>query len=61
MIGSLSAHEVVRVTLDGERVTGEELLPLGKRIRDIEQGPDGFIYLLTDEDEGHVWRLSPLQ
>ncbi len=60
-IGGLSAQGLVRVTLDGSSVTGEERLPLGKRIRDVEQGPDGFIYLLTDEDEGHVWRLEPLQ
>ncbi len=61
MIGGLSAHDLVRVELDGELVTGEERIPLGVRIRDVEQGPDGFIYVLTDEDDGNVWRLTPLQ
>jgi glucose/arabinose dehydrogenase len=61
MIGGLSAQELVRVETDGERVTGEERIPLGARIRDVEQGPDGFIYVLVDEDDGNVWRLAPLQ
>lgn len=61
MIGGLSAHDLVRVELDGELVTGEERIPPGVRIRDVEQGPDGFIYVLTDEDDGNVWRLTPLQ
>ena len=60
MIGGLSAHQLVRFEVDGERVMGEERIPLGVRIRDVEQGPDGFIYVLTDEDDGKVWRLAPL-
>lgn len=42
-------------------MTGEERIPLEARIRDVEQGPDGFVYVLTDEDDGNVWRLAPLQ
>ena len=60
-IGSLSAHDLVRLETDGAQVTGEERVPLGVRIRDVEQGPDGFIYVLTDQDNGNVWRLAPLQ
>jgi len=59
-IGGLSSHEVVRVELDGEEVADEERIPLGTRIRDVAQGPDGFLYVLTDEDDGNVWRLKPM-
>lgn len=60
-IGGLVAHALVRLEIDGESVTNEERIPLGTRIRDVEQGPDGFIYVLTGEDDGKVLRLVPLQ
>lgn len=59
-IGALSAQQLVRVRVEGTRVTGEERIPLGKRIRDVEQGPDGMLYVLTDEKEGQLWRIAPL-
>jgi glucose/arabinose dehydrogenase len=52
---------LVRVSIDGSGVTGEERIPLGARIRDVEQGPDGMVYLLTDQADGNIWRLSPLK
>ncbi|MEL6614695.1 MAG: PQQ-dependent sugar dehydrogenase, partial [Bacteroidota bacterium] len=58
-ISSLSKQGLVRLTLEDGAVANEELLPLGVRIRDVEQGPDGHLYVLTDADDGHVWRLSP--
>ena len=61
LIGGLSDHGLVRVEIDGQTVTGEERIPLNTRIRDVEQGPDGFVYVLTDKDDGNVWRLAPLQ
>lgn len=61
LIGGLSAAAIVRVKIDGERVTGEERIPLGARIRDVEQAPDGSVYVLTDQDDGKLWRLSPEQ
>jgi hypothetical protein len=42
-------------------VAGEENIALGSRIRDVEQGPDGAIYLLTDHPDGQVLRLRPQQ
>jgi glucose/arabinose dehydrogenase len=46
--------------LDGKVVKEERLLEdLGERIRDVRQGPDGLLYLLTDSDEGRVLRLKP--
>ncbi|MGH6912700.1 MAG: PQQ-dependent sugar dehydrogenase [Geminicoccales bacterium] len=63
LIGGLTSDGMVRVTLDEQqqRVTGEERISLGTRIRDVEQGPDGAVYVLTDESDGDVWRLTPQQ
>jgi glucose/arabinose dehydrogenase len=62
LVGSLSPGGLVRLVLDGDRVTLEERYREGElraRIRDVVQGPDGFVYLLTDEDDGKVLRLEP--
>jgi glucose/arabinose dehydrogenase len=61
LIGGLSSNGLVRVALDGAEVAGEERIPLGARIRDVEQAPDGAVYVLTDEDDGNVWRLAALE
>jgi glucose/arabinose dehydrogenase len=60
-VGSLKFGLLVRLDVDGERVTGEERLLQGfdDRIRDVRQGPDGYLYLLTDEDDGRVVRIEP--
>ncbi len=60
LIGGLSSHEVVRLVMDGDDVKEEDRLPLPARIRDVETAPDGSIYVLTDEDKGSVWRVSPM-
>ena len=61
VIGSLKFRLLARLSLDAERVTGEQrvLQPLGERIRDVRQGPDGHLYLLTDESQGAVLRVEP--
>lgn len=61
LIGGLTASGLVRLKLDGNEIVGEERIPLGARIRAVAQGPDGLIYVLTDEDDGNVWRLRPLE
>ncbi|CAA6811894.1 MAG: PQQ-dependent oxidoreductase, gdhB family [uncultured Thiotrichaceae bacterium] len=60
-VGSLKFRLLVRLELEGEKVTHEERLFKGKfgRIRDVRTGPDGFLYLLTDADNGKLIRLSP--
>jgi glucose/arabinose dehydrogenase len=58
-IGGLRSQGLVRLTLNGERVTGEERIPLGARIRDVKQGSDGALYALTDEDNGRILRITP--
>jgi glucose/arabinose dehydrogenase len=59
--GALKHHLVSRVTLDGDKALNEErmLQDLNERIRDIRQGPDGAIYLLTDNTEGRILRMAP--
>lgn len=59
LVGGLVSRGLVRLTLDGERVTGEERIDLGARIRAVRQGPDGAVYVLTDEDDGEILRLRP--
>jgi aldose sugar dehydrogenase len=59
--GGLAGQVLMRVTLDGNKVTGEERLlrEISERIRDVRQGPDGLIYLLTDATNGRILRLRP--
>jgi len=42
-------------------VTGEEhlLVDRKQRVRDVRQGPDGFLYIVTDQKDGELWRISP--
>jgi glucose/arabinose dehydrogenase len=60
-VGALKAEVLVRLSLEGEKVTGEERLlhDLGERIRDVRQGPDGALYLLTDASNGRILRVAP--
>ena len=60
--GAMSGMQLVRLELSRDgRVIGEEKLLRDrcKRIRDVRQGPDGLLYVITDEDNGEVWRISP--
>ena len=61
LVGSLLPGALVRLRIDNGRVTREEryLGELGERIRDVRQGPDGAIYLLTDSSRGRILRLDP--
>ncbi len=61
-VGSLKDRMLVRLSLEGEQVIGEErfLHDVLGRIRDVRQGPDGFLYLLTDENDGALLRLEPV-
>ena len=60
-VGALRDQMLVRLKLDGEKVVREErmLKNLLGRIRDVRSGPDGFIYLLTDDSNGALVRLEP--
>ena len=60
-VGALAGQALHRLVLDGERVVAEERLftDLGERIREVRQGPDGALWLLTDRAEGRVLRVIP--
>jgi glucose/arabinose dehydrogenase len=62
-VGALKGQILVRLVLDGNKVTGEERMfrTLNERIRDVRQGPDGYIYLLTDSENGRILRLEPVE
>ncbi len=60
LVGALRGQALHRLELDGEKVVHEERLLQGfARIRDVRVGPDGFVYLLTDERAGRLIRLEP--
>lgn len=61
LVGALKFRYLARLTVRGGRVVGEEKLlgALGQRVRDVRQGPDGYIYLLTDHGKGQLLRLLP--
>ncbi|NUS61831.1 MAG: PQQ-dependent sugar dehydrogenase [Lysobacter sp.] len=60
-IGSLAESNLIRLSLKGNAITGEErlLTDLGARIRDVRVGNDGKVYVLTDEGDGKLLRLTP--
>jgi len=60
-LGSLAQSNLIRLTLKGDAIVGEERLlqDLGARIRDVRVGKDGKVYVLTDEEDGKLLRLTP--
>jgi aldose sugar dehydrogenase len=60
-VGALAGEALVRLELDGEKIAKEERLlqPLHERIRDVRQGPDGALWLATDNSAGRILRVAP--
>ena len=59
-VGALAAGQLVRLEFGADgKVRLEERIPVGLRVRDVREGPDGALYLLTDEDDGRVLRVAP--
>jgi aldose sugar dehydrogenase len=60
-VGGMKDTKLVRLTLENDRVTGEEhlLADRGQRIRDVRQGPDGALYVVTDQPKGELWKIAP--
>jgi glucose/arabinose dehydrogenase len=60
-IGGMKDKYLVRLVFDNDRVVGEEhlLADRGQRIRDVRQGPDGALYIVTDQANGELWRVTP--
>ena len=61
LIGGMASRALVRLVLENGRVTLEEryLGELRERVRDVQQGPDGYIYIVTDNEQGQVMRIVP--
>lgn len=59
-IGALAAQSLIRLKLEGDAIVHEERLlgPLNARIRDVRQGPDGYLYLLTDAEDGALLKVG---
>ena len=60
LVSGLKEKHLARLVLDGNRVVGEErlLTDLGERIRDVAVGPDGAVWVITDEQNGKLVRLA---
>jgi glucose/arabinose dehydrogenase len=59
--GGLVSQDVRRLEVDSQgTVVTQTPIPIGQRVRDVRQGPDGFLYLLTDAPRGRLIRLEPL-
>lgn len=61
-VGALAGAQLRRVHLNGENVQEQEILLQDRadRIRDVRTGPDGYVYLLTDDSDGKILRLEPI-
>ena len=60
-VGAMKEKRLVRLTINDRRVTGEEhlLTDRNQRVRDVRMGPDGALYIVTDETAGELWKISP--
>ncbi len=58
-VGGLVSKEVIRIKIENNKAVIQETIPIGQRVRDVREGKDGFIYILTDEQSGQLIRLEP--
>uniref|UniRef100_UPI0025EF5E8E PQQ-dependent sugar dehydrogenase n=1 Tax=Pseudoxanthomonas sp. TaxID=1871049 RepID=UPI0025EF5E8E len=60
-IGALAERNLIRLTLQGDKIVGEERLlnEIGERVRDVRVDANGNVYVVTDEDDGKIWRIEP--
>jgi glucose/arabinose dehydrogenase len=59
VVGGLSSKALIRLTVDGSKVTAEERIDMQRRIRDVLQMPDGALLVITDDKNGELLRLTP--
>ncbi|HEX2446100.1 MAG TPA: PQQ-dependent sugar dehydrogenase [Vicinamibacterales bacterium] len=59
LVGGLSSKALIRLTMDGAKVTAEERIDMQRRIRDVLQMPDGALLVITDDKNGELLRLTP--
>ena len=61
LVGGLKSQDIRRIDLnEAGQVVGQSALRIGQRVRDVRQGPDGLLYVLTDESDGSLIRLEPV-
>lgn len=60
-IGGLASRSLVRIKIEGDSAEEVERFDMGKRIREVEQGPDGAIWVLEDKEGGRLLKLTPLE
>jgi aldose sugar dehydrogenase len=58
-VGGLSSQALIRLTLDGEKVVDEERISVKRRIRDVIEASDGSLYVVVDDKQGELLRLTP--
>ena len=61
LIGGLTSTGIVRVDVNGKQAEEVERIPLGTRIRDVEEAKDGSVYVITDQENGKILRLHKLE
>ena len=59
LIGGLSSQAIIRLAIDGDKVTNEEVIPMGRRIRNLLQARDGSLLALSESPNAELLRLSP--
>ena len=60
-IGGLKSKSLVRIRIEGDQAEEVERFAMGKRIREVEQGPEGAIWVLEDKQGGRLLRLTPFE
>jgi aldose sugar dehydrogenase len=62
-VGALAGKALLRLEVDGEKIGKEErlLTNMGQRIRDVREGPDGALWLVTDNSAGQILRITPVK
>jgi len=59
VVAGLASHAIIRVEIDGDTASEAERFDLGARIREVEQGPGGALWVLEDKDGGRLLKLTP--
>lgn len=58
-VSGLSSQAIIRLAIEGEKVTAEEMIPMGRRIRTLLQERDGSLLVLTESPNAELLRLTP--
>jgi glucose/arabinose dehydrogenase len=59
IVGGLSSQALIRLTVDGTKVTSESRVDMRRRVRDVIEAPDGALLVITDHKDGELLRLTP--